>query len=136
MVETFRAGLRYFVGFVCRVSGVLALFARSELGEIAVIVALPVQQSESHADPQSFSWVGANLHFVVEDLGLSRLGFGNQRLVENIEHILADLLKLILDLLAVITDGADVLVRALGLSFCSIEEMMRQEARRVPTTFL
>jgi hypothetical protein len=49
-------------------------------------------------------------HLVVEDLGLARLGFGDEGLVEDIEDILADFLELGLDLLAVFADGADVLV--------------------------
>ena len=47
---------------------------------------------------------------MVEDLGLSRLSLGDQGLVEDIEDILADLLKLLLDLLSVLADGGDVLV--------------------------
>jgi hypothetical protein len=54
-------------------------------------------------------------HLVVEDLGLARLGLGNEGVVEDVEDILADLLKLGLNLLAVVADGADVLLRALGL---------------------
>ena len=52
---------------------------------------------------------------MIEHLGFTRLGLGDQRLIEHVEHILADFLQLGLDLLTVITDGADVLVRALGL---------------------
>ena len=52
---------------------------------------------------------------MVEDLGLAGLGLGNERVVEDVEHILADLLKLCLNLLAVVTDGSNVLLRALGL---------------------
>jgi hypothetical protein len=52
---------------------------------------------------------------VVEDLGLARLGLGNERLVKNVQDILADLFELGLDLLAVVADGANVLLRALGL---------------------
>jgi hypothetical protein len=54
---------------------------------------------------------------VVEDLGLARLGLGDKGVVEDVEHILADLLELGLDLLAVVADGADVLLGALGLLF-------------------
>lgn len=54
-------------------------------------------------------------HLVVEDLGLARLGLRDEGVVEDVEDILADLLKLGLDLLAVVADGADVLLRALGL---------------------
>ena len=54
-------------------------------------------------------------HLVVENLGLARLGLGNEGLVEDVQDILADLLELGLDLLAVVADGANVLLRALGL---------------------
>jgi hypothetical protein len=54
-------------------------------------------------------------HLVVEDLGLARLGLGDEGLVEDVEDILADLLELGLDLLAVVADGANVLLGALGL---------------------
>jgi hypothetical protein len=54
-------------------------------------------------------------HLVVKDLGLARLGLGDEGVVEDVEDILADLLKLGLNLLAVVADGADVLLRALGL---------------------
>jgi hypothetical protein len=54
-----------------------------------------------------------SIHLVVEDLRLAGLGLGNQGLVENVEDILADFLEFGLDLLAVIADGSDVLVRAL-----------------------
>lgn len=56
-----------------------------------------------------------SVHFVVEDLGLARLGLGDERLIEDVEDVLADLLKLGLDLLSVFADGANVLIRALGL---------------------
>ena len=52
---------------------------------------------------------------MVEDLGLSGLGLWNQGLVKDIEDILADLLELGLNLLAVIANGGDVLLGSLGL---------------------
>ena len=52
---------------------------------------------------------------MVEDLGLSRFGLWDQGLVEDIENILADLLELGLNLLAVITNGSNVLVGAFRL---------------------
>ena len=52
---------------------------------------------------------------MVEDLALASLGLGDEALVEDGEDILADLLELKLDLLAVLADDADVLVGALGL---------------------
>ena len=54
-------------------------------------------------------------HLVVENLGLARLGLGDEGLVEDVQDILADLLELGLDLLAVVADGANVLLGALGL---------------------
>ena len=54
---------------------------------------------------------------MVEDFGLAGLSLRDERLVQDVEHILADLLKLGLDLLAVVPNGANVLVRALGLLF-------------------
>lgn len=55
------------------------------------------------------------VHLVVEDLGLARGSVGNQGLVEDVKDILADLLELKLDLRAVLLDGGDMLVGALGL---------------------
>ena len=52
---------------------------------------------------------------MVEDLALASLGLGDEALVEDGENILADLLELELDLLAVLADDTDVLVGALGL---------------------
>lgn len=56
-----------------------------------------------------------NLHLVVEDLGLAGGGVGNQGLVKNVKDILADLLELALNLVAVLADGANMLLAALGL---------------------
>jgi hypothetical protein len=56
-------------------------------------------------------------HLVVEDLGLAGLGLGNEGVVENVEDILADLLELKLDLLSVVANRANMLLRALGLLF-------------------
>jgi len=52
---------------------------------------------------------------VVENLGLAGSGVGDEGLIEDIEDVLADLLELRLDLVAVVADGGDVLVGALGL---------------------
>ncbi len=91
--------------------GNLALLARGELGEVAVVVTLPVVRL-AHVDLTSEK---ADAHLVVEDLGLAGGGVGDQGLVEDVEDILADLLQLALNLVAVLADGADVLVGALGL---------------------
>lgn len=50
---------------------------------------------------------------MVEDLGLAGGGVGDEEVVEDIENILADLLELGLDLVAVVLDGGYVLVGAL-----------------------
>jgi len=52
---------------------------------------------------------------VVEDLGLARLRLWNEGLVKDVKDILADLLKLELDLLTVLADDANVLVGSLLL---------------------
>ena len=52
---------------------------------------------------------------MVEDLGLAGGGIGDEGVVQDIEDVLADLLKLKLDLGTVLLDGGDVLLRALGL---------------------
>ena len=52
---------------------------------------------------------------MVEDLGLARLGLGDERVIKHIEHILADLLELRFNLLSVVADGANMLLGALGL---------------------
>lgn len=48
---------------------------------------------------------------MIEDLRLAGLRLWDESLVENIKNVLTDFLKLGLDLLAIIADGADVLVR-------------------------
>ena len=52
---------------------------------------------------------------MVEDLALASLGLVDEALVENAKDILADLLELELDLLAVLADDANVLLGTLGL---------------------
>ncbi len=52
---------------------------------------------------------------MVKDLGLAGLGLGDERVIEDVENILADLLELCLDLLSVVADGANVLLGPLGL---------------------
>lgn len=51
---------------------------------------------------------------MVKDLGLARGSVGDERLVQNIENILADLLQLCFDLGTVFLNGRDVLVGTLG----------------------
>ena len=52
---------------------------------------------------------------MVEDLGLAGLGRGDQVLVENVKDIVADLGKLVLNLLAILLDKGDLGRVALGL---------------------
>ena len=54
---------------------------------------------------------------MVEDFRLSRLGLGDQGLVQDIEDILADFLEFGLDLLTVVSNSLNVLVGAFGLLF-------------------
>jgi hypothetical protein len=51
---------------------------------------------------------------VVKHFGFARLSLWDQRLIQDIKDILADLLELGLNLLAVVANSGDVLVRALG----------------------
>jgi hypothetical protein len=98
--------MSYLVGFVSGSGGNLALLTGCELSQVTVIVALP----NATISLVYFPVARDDAHLVVEDLGLARLGFGDEGLVEDIEDILADFLELGLDLLAVFADGADVLV--------------------------
>lgn len=50
------------------------------------------------------------VHFMIENLGLSRLGLGDEGIVQHIEDILADFLEFGLDFLTVVTDSTDMLV--------------------------
>ena len=102
----------YLVSLVGSSRGNLALFAGGKLSEVAVVVTLPAKLLvRVIAQPGCEGY----LHLVVEDLGLSRLGLWNQGLVKNVEDILADLLELGFNLLAVIADGGNVLLGSLGL---------------------
>jgi hypothetical protein len=82
------------VGLEGLVGRVLAAIANGELGEVTVVV---------------------TLHLVVENLGLARLGGGDQVLVKDLEDIFADLGKLGLDLLSVLLDEGDLRRVALRL---------------------
>jgi len=108
----------YLVGVVGSGGSTLALLARGELGEIAVVVTLPVVMAlgyVAHTTTKSRPAEGGNLHLVVEDLGLAGGGMGNQGVVQDIKDVLANLLKLGLDLVAVVADGGNVLVGTLSL---------------------
>ena len=59
--------------------------------------------------------IAQDIHLVVENLGLAGLGLWNQRLIQNVENILANFLEFGLDLLAILADGTNVLIGTLGL---------------------
>ena len=54
---------------------------------------------------------------MIEDLRFTSLGLWDETLVEHIEDILTDFLEFGFDLLTVVADGGDMLVRSLGLFF-------------------
>ena len=109
----------YLVGFVRSGGRSLALLTRGELGEVAVVVALPVSQMSAyqHHLNAELHHVVVYAHLVVEHLALTSLSLRNQAVVENVEDILTDVLELRLDLLAVVANDANVLVHTLGLLF-------------------
>lgn len=109
----------YLVSLVGSSGSVLALLAGGKLSEITVVITLPVTQIglDGILRVRMPDKIVANIHLMVENLGLASLGLGDQALVENVEDILADRLEFGLNLLAVIADGADVLVGALRLLF-------------------
>ena len=101
----------YLVSIMGSGGSALALVTTGEFGQITVVVTLPVDViSESQVQSDLF-----DIHLVVEDFGLPRLRLGNEGLVKDVKNILADPLKLKLDLLTVVADDADVLIRALLL---------------------
>jgi len=108
----------YLVGLVGSGCSNLALLARSKLSKVAVVVTLPVigAMLANHTWMQrGLLSTDRDIHLVIEDLGLSRLSLGDQRLVQHIKNILADFLEFGLDLLAVVTDSGNVFVGTLGL---------------------
>lgn len=92
--------------------GTLALLAAGELSKVTVVVTLPVPVLDMFLHSAS-RW--CDIHLVVEHLGLARLCLWNERLVKDVQDILADLLKLKLDLLAVLANDTNVLVGSLLL---------------------
>lgn len=117
----------YLVCLMCRSCSNFALLARCELSKVTVVIALPTRESSrlvsliNHslrpARECIISYSTGNVHLMVEDLGLARLSLWNERLVQNIKDILADFLEFGLNLLSIVTNGANVLVRALRLLF-------------------
>lgn len=88
----------------------LALVSHGELGEVTVVVTLPVQTSVL-CMPLLLDC--AISHLVVENLGLASLSRWDEVLVQNLEDVFADLGKLSLNLLAVLLDEVDL--RAVAL---------------------
>lgn len=102
----------------------LALLTRRELGEVAVVIALPAValllaplQSQARSVYLAHPPIYGYIHLVVEDLRLARFGLGDQRVIKHIEDVLADFLELGLDLLAVLANSANMLIGPLGLLF-------------------
>lgn len=54
---------------------------------------------------------------MIEHLGFTGFGFGDQGLIQNIKDILADALEFSLDLLAVLADDSNMFLRALRVLF-------------------
>lgn len=52
---------------------------------------------------------------MIEDLRLARLSLRDERVIKNLQNILANTLEFGLDLLAVFTDGADMFLRTFAL---------------------
>lgn len=99
------------VGLKRLVGALLALVASGELGKVAVVITLPVNEFRvsSRATNQKHP------HLVIEDLRLAGSGRGDEVLVQNVEDILADLGELALDLLPVALDHGDLSLIALRL---------------------
>lgn len=95
------------------VGGFLALISNSELGEVAVVVTLPVPAVRCRTIQKP---CGDGIsHLVIENLGLARLGRRDQVLVQNLQDVLADLGQFGLNLLAVLLDQGDLSVISLRL---------------------
>jgi hypothetical protein len=97
-----------------------ALLSGCEFSKVAMIVTLPVGCSslafETNHKRMSIICTchkGINAHLVIEDLGLAGFSLRDERLVENVKDILANFLQFGLDLLTIVADCADMLVRAL-----------------------
>lgn len=111
-----KVGLRNLSGSLVSlerlVGGGLALVANGKLGEVAVVVTLPIDTKFSKCTTSAVFQRKA-LHLVVEDLGLAALSRWDQVLVKHVEDVLADATKLVLDLLAVLLDERDLTLVAL-----------------------
>jgi hypothetical protein len=95
----------------------VSLVAGGELGEVSVVVTHPVSKVPSAQGTFDVDQRNErhDSHLVVEDLGLSGLGGGDQVLVQDGEDVLTDLGELGLDLLPVSLDHRNLGLVALGL---------------------
>ena len=105
--------ISYLVSLVGGGSGILALLARGEFSKITVVIALPVETRGS--EYVLLSLLGIVSHLVVKDSGFARLGLRDEVLVEHIKNVLTDILQLFLNLIAVVANCANMLLRSLGL---------------------
>ena len=96
----------------------LTLLPRREFGEITMVITLPVHMSTNAVRTCKSGHVSSeDIHFVIKDFRLPRFSFGDERLVQHIEHVLTDTLKLELNLLAVVTNSANMFICTLRLLF-------------------
>lgn len=98
-------------GILVRLQGLvgrlLALIAGGKLGQITVVISLPVSIRKcASATPRIHLRVAKRrtAHLVVKNLGFAALSRGDQMLVEHLQDVLTDLGELILDLLTVLLD--------------------------------
>lgn len=94
------------VSFQRLVGRIFALVANGELGEIAVVVTLPVLGISQL--PLRNSGHRKHVHLVVEHFRLSCFGGLDQVLVEHVQDVSANSSKLRLDLLTVFLDQPDL----------------------------
>ena len=75
-----------------------------------MIITLPIVVEVLEIPPGSYSADLIDLHLVVKDLGFPGLRLRNQRLIEDVQYVLADALQLRLDLLAIFANSSDMLI--------------------------
>jgi len=92
------------------VSRLLSLVTNGELGEVTVVVTLPIVVLVVRVSPGE-----GDKHLVVENLRLPTLSRWNQVLVKDLKDIFADLGQLCLDCLTVVLDEANLYLVSLGL---------------------
>jgi hypothetical protein len=100
----------YLVSLVGSGGSSLALLTGSELGKVAMVITLPKSRTLASLPHIHLLETVYDVHLVVEHLALTCLSLGDKTLVKHHENIFADLLELLLDLLAVLADDANVLV--------------------------